>query len=468
MKTKLLLFLFTSLLLSCTGEKDKNSIVAQVKKNNITTASNSTTLEHEIAKQQTFTISNSTDTLIEGAKGTLIFIPRDAFAGALPDKPVKIELKEYYTKQEFIAANLTTTSDGQLLESGGMIHIRAMQDGSELTLKKDIPLQLYFPRKQDRKNMELFSGTRDSSGIMNWKKQKHAAEKINAPQPASTSEKQKQGAYMMQIEPYGGDISVRIAQHEDDSTFFLKGRKERLQQYIYSKIIAEPSIASDFLKLNGLYRLFFDVNKDGKIVNASIGLYIFYEGHNIRQTHDSLILSNAKPVTDHFFKYLTEAPKVYAGISISGQQFDTQQDFNVYFNKKYEKSSRKKIQQIDKDEVNYYVFHSNSTGWLNCDAFVKIDLSQKISMVIESADTTANVFFIYEELNSVVRENKRDGNQLTFSSIPLNKKVKVFSIATIDGKDKISLQQFTTSKNHTNIKLEYINFDLQKINAFLR
>jgi hypothetical protein len=467
MKAKFLFFLCISFFLSCTGEKDKNIIVRQTNGNS-TVASQYKVFEDAVAKQQNFIISNSTDTLIEGTKGTLIFIPQDAFAKVLPNKPVEIELKEYYTKQEFIAANLTTSSDGQLLESGGMIHIRAMQNGSELTLKKDKILRLYFPRKQDRKNMELFNGSRDSSGIMNWQKQKHTAIKVNSPKPASTSEKQKQGVYMMQIEPYGGDVSVRIAQHEDDSTFFLKGRKERLQQYIYSKITSEPSIAEDFLKLNGLYRVHFDVNKEGQIVNVSIGLFIIEKDYSFRQTTDTLILKKAKHITDRFLNYVTKAPKVYASISISGQQFETQQDFNIYFNKKYEKSSRKKLQRIDKNEVNYYIFHSNTTGWLNCDAFVKIDNSQKTDFIIESADSIANVFFIYEELNSVIRENMRKGNYLTFSFIPLNKKVKIFSITTIDGKDKISLHQFTTSKNNSNIKLEYIDFDLQKINAFIK
>eukprot|EP01035_Chromulina_nebulosa_P008939 gene8939-12083_t len=69
-----------------------------------------------------FAINPKQDNIVEGAHGTVIFIPE----GALLDKngkpvtgEVKLELAEALGAESMILSNLNTTSNGSMLQSGG-------------------------------------------------------------------------------------------------------------------------------------------------------------------------------------------------------------------------------------------------------------------------------------------------------------------------------------------------------------
>src|SRR6266581_4447323 len=79
-------------------------------------------------RTDTLKIDNTKDTLISGLKGTALFFEKKSFQlpdGTDPSGKISIVLKECYTNSDIIRENLSTTSDGKLLESRGMINVAA-------------------------------------------------------------------------------------------------------------------------------------------------------------------------------------------------------------------------------------------------------------------------------------------------------------------------------------------------------
>lgn len=120
---------------------------------------------------QIFTIAkNKTDT-IETRNGIKIIIRPSTLVfndGQAPDDSVQIELREVFDKSDMILNGLGTVSDGRLLESFGMIYLRATSADKELKIRDGSSIAVVVPNKREGIAGELFYGTQADS-LMNWK-----------------------------------------------------------------------------------------------------------------------------------------------------------------------------------------------------------------------------------------------------------------------------------------------------------
>ena len=126
--------------------------------------------KHEV-KEQSFTINvDGESSVITGEQGTQITFPQSAFVtqnGTPATGQITITLTEIYNASDMVLSNRPTTSNGQLLESGGEVYVAASLNGEPLRLahRKNILLQL--PASEVEDNMQLFTGSL-SSGVFNW------------------------------------------------------------------------------------------------------------------------------------------------------------------------------------------------------------------------------------------------------------------------------------------------------------
>ncbi len=118
---------------------------------------------------QIFNVSADKKIHITGAEGTVIDIPAESLVderGHPIKGPVSVELKEYYQKSDIILGNLHTMADGQLLESGGMIHVNVSQDGREsIQLKDGKTMSIKFKGKTEKDSMLIFDGEAYAEGV---------------------------------------------------------------------------------------------------------------------------------------------------------------------------------------------------------------------------------------------------------------------------------------------------------------
>jgi hypothetical protein len=131
--------------------------------------------QEKIAVQaDTILIQSSRDTLIIGKKGTGIFLEKEALTfpdGSQVKGKIQIVLKECLDVSDMIREHLSTLSNGELLQTNGMINLTAFSDGKELKLKKGKKVIIHFPKKDshDKRKMCLFYGDVDSTKNMNWR-----------------------------------------------------------------------------------------------------------------------------------------------------------------------------------------------------------------------------------------------------------------------------------------------------------
>jgi hypothetical protein len=137
-------------------------VVAQVdsiKKEKKPIIDNSKIFHHFVKESEFFTVPVNKDIRIKGIEGTKILIP----GGSLVDLEgmpvtgnVTVQLIECYKKSDFIFGDLPTQSNGQLLESGGMIYVDVTQNDQKLKLKSNKKIQIEFAGKTKNDSMLLF------------------------------------------------------------------------------------------------------------------------------------------------------------------------------------------------------------------------------------------------------------------------------------------------------------------------
>lgn len=128
----------------------------------------------ESTEVQTFVVSANTPITIVGKQGTRIYLPKNALierSGKEVTGNVTIRLQEFYNKSDIVLANLHTQSKGQLLVSGGMIHITAHYRKQQLKLKDGSQMEIDFGAKSHHPDMQVFLG-KMREGEINWLPQK--------------------------------------------------------------------------------------------------------------------------------------------------------------------------------------------------------------------------------------------------------------------------------------------------------
>ncbi len=119
---------------------------------------------------QTFVLTSDKQEIIIGEEGTKITIDINSLElidGGKISGDVEIQLTEYYKSSDILLANLSTSSGGKLIETGGMINISASSKGKEVILKKEKEIKIEFSSKEQQ-GMEVFYGAYEN-GQMNWK-----------------------------------------------------------------------------------------------------------------------------------------------------------------------------------------------------------------------------------------------------------------------------------------------------------
>ncbi|RYZ21337.1 MAG: hypothetical protein EOO16_13435 [Chitinophagaceae bacterium] len=135
---------------------------------------------------QRFTVNTARDTVLRAAQGTLVHLPANSLvtaSGAPATGKVTITLDEYASAEAILGGGLHTMSGSALLESGGMVRIRARGDGGDLRLRPGSSARIAFPATGNAPGMQLFRGVDKGDGI-DWLAVESPAERAPALVPA--------------------------------------------------------------------------------------------------------------------------------------------------------------------------------------------------------------------------------------------------------------------------------------------
>lgn len=123
-------------------------------------------------KPQVFVVKPNRDIEFTAAEGTRIKIPANSLVyenGSVPNGDVTIAITEYYSMLDIINQKLTTTSNGQVLESAGMINIEASRNDNALRLKGGTLMEVQFAEREENDGFGLFYGNENArTQVVNW------------------------------------------------------------------------------------------------------------------------------------------------------------------------------------------------------------------------------------------------------------------------------------------------------------
>ncbi|MFY0599871.1 MAG: hypothetical protein JXR03_09380 [Cyclobacteriaceae bacterium] len=125
-------------------------------------------ISEQLNPTQIFKVSPNTYTLVEGKLGTKILIDANSFVFENEESvtsSVRLSLKEIYTFSEMIMNGLSTTSGADLLQTSGMINLKASSDGKVVKLKSGSSIKISFKKMSDAPFMRTYLGIEDSTKI---------------------------------------------------------------------------------------------------------------------------------------------------------------------------------------------------------------------------------------------------------------------------------------------------------------
>jgi len=410
-------------------------------------------------KSDTLLIDNTKDTLLFGSKGTGLFFEKESFVlpdGTIPKGKISVQLKECYSNSDIVRENLTTTSDGKVLETRGMINVLAFADNQELKLKQGRKFIIHFPKDtSDRKKpMNLFYANKNDNDAIDWK-----LDSVTLLKPT---------AYMsgwMTMGYVGGDTSR-------NGGFYFKGeQKEGIYDYFYKNFDnTKLQVTKDDLK-NKVYEAKFIVNKQGKITNIKITEEIY-------DTTGKRIPSKGKP-DSYFYEYMNQIPTLepfyedygngdmrpfdsdcsfYISMGLFPPDYRSNENYNKLFNQKYGVFKNNAITSMNDAELDYYIFSSAKLGWINCDFFWEVK-DEKIDYIVK-ADPQAkpNIKLVFQNAKSILT-GTLDGDKYVFKNVPINQDIKIVAISFKGSKPLLSIALTKTNKEIFD-KLDYKEFAL--------
>jgi TonB family protein len=448
MRLKLIIILTTTFLaISCSKEKKRTTNNHIAKTEYIATTKTDRFLDEEnpmksladIYKKnkktvQSFTINVDIDTTITCQEGTKITFFANSLVCKNTGEAIKgnitVQVTEYYKLSDLLFANLTTTSDGEILETGGMINIEAYAKGEKLILDEGRTIQVYFPTKKKKKGMRLFLG-RWKNNKVNW----------------------------ISTENLENITQEKVYNDVANYPVFVGGEKA-LSNYLNSEL-EYPMSARDS-NITGTVIVSFVIDKYGKPRNIGIEKGITFE---LNSAAASLVYNmpdwipgnqNGKNVNVRM-----TLPIQFCITDVEpNTNFKTTNTFSL--DKYICNMTDKELQKTDKTKIYQYIFKSSHIGWINCDRFVN-DTRKKTDFLITNC-LSSDITVIIPKLNSIIQVVSK-GNKSVLENVPVGESISIIAIKNVKGKNYLATKETIITENgETFLDFKSItNEDLKKL-----
>lgn len=127
---------------------------------------------------QLFLIDPKRDTTLILKKGTIIRIDKEIFKNIDYFQPLKVEVQEYNSMNDYILSNLTTNSTGSdFLESRGMINLNITQNEKTLELRDNKNVDIIFKDRKFGDNTQLFYGNHNNDNVV-WEESNSKSDRL--------------------------------------------------------------------------------------------------------------------------------------------------------------------------------------------------------------------------------------------------------------------------------------------------
>jgi hypothetical protein len=340
--------------------------------------------------EQEFYIDVAHDTTLIAKGGTQLVFPANIFmttAGPVTGK-VKIIIREYIRYDEIIANKLNTTSNGEQLVTGGMLHISVQQDGKEVSVMPKKAIAVSIPTSHYDNQMMLFRGTEIKS---------------DAAKQSAINWIPEEPLFYWSDWPVRSIRTINITTVEPASVTY--GKKTTAKFYLNKEM---PLSKTEIIPL--LKKRFGSYYDNIKIKRVRPG-----RTRQRSATGEDIVIDSVE----------VDAEKVLAKMSKRLNGFEDTMPGNRY---NYETKNRQQDQ---------YRFTINKLGWINCDRF-RMNPSPRIKFTVNLGNdiTFDNCFqqLVFTRYQSVLFPDFGYRNTVEYERVPEGEPVILVTIAIRAGK----------------------------------
>lgn len=398
---------------------------------------------------QKFKIQNSRDTLIEGLQGTLLYIPEGAFSNEIG---VEVHLEEFYTPFDILVNNLTTeTVDGRLLETSGMIKIKALnQSGREVKLDEGKSIIVCFPKNNKPKpGQRLFYGKENIHNDIVWDLDSTTIPKYYINHVSFSYN----GSI---IDQYFNKMSQQIQELESTSSFPLGSWFNSLEFSPIENRIIENSLLP-------YWQATFNIAELGNFENIRL-----IKG--INDQIDALLIKHLKKFYKENFSKYKWNPKykrssIYLEFS-NGMDYKSDKNFKKAFKAKYLNSDNTLKKPLDEAELNFYIFNANELGVINCDRFISYT-GEKVNFTLDIKPSIKNNFMLVFKDNSTYIKPERTNKNYVFGNLPKDIPATLVGLRYERNTPVLAIQSIKVNNDYSIEDLKFKELKIQELDSIL-
>jgi hypothetical protein len=390
-------------------------------------------------QKQRICIDPKGDTTIRLEQGTILYFPPEPF-GKIGGKCVEIRAKEVYKKSDMILENLSTTSNGSLLESAGMVYLEAAVNNQLVQLASGKKVIILLPADTLRDDMKGFFGKRDPhTDIINWE--------ASLTDPVSALNT-KVGANCQEIlkdrQPNTCErckIFFCRFQRFDD---FMKGTvngSQRDANRSFRKCQRNLRRSRGAIQVTPSYR-------ESDIANCQ-KLDSLFKQYGVKDYASLQLAMNKEKMDKYGVKTLEELRDTLNKIQIAGIEKNLKEG------------------KLNEGDLQYYLLSTAQLGWINCDAFSKLKgdkITINTDLKVDEQTACKAVFLNVAGMLPGIA----GPNNFQFSSVPKGHEIWLIGLRFLDKQAYLSMKRSTSQEKvemgpFQKVSLEELKEALKKV-----
>lgn len=394
-------------------------------------------------EKQTFCIDPNRDTILYLEQGTIIGIPANAFKTSSTEC-VTFKAKEAYKYSDMLMENLSTMSDGSILETGGMVYTEATDaSGNELTVASGKELTIMMPTNSINENMQLFYGERDPHNQMNWKEAGNGKDGMKCID-LSLCDRFNEWDFTEDCDKCN-ILFCRLFGRIDETIKGAFNRDVRTENKNFRS--CQRNLRRK--RRNSLTSLSSDLNAAYDSLGCA-DLLKEFNVESLQALRDTLQKIRDAKLKVQFEKYGVENRTQLADTLRKIEEKRLQQEFT-------DTEDRLDNNEGSFDDLLYYVARTNKLGWINCDDFSQYSKSQRIDMMtplIYNQETDCKA--VFKKRKSIMRSSPKN-NKKGFLRIPKGIAIWILALKYRDGQAYIYLESTISKKNIDDIEFRPVS-----------
>jgi Gram-negative bacterial TonB protein C-terminal len=365
---------------------------------------------------QDFVINTNFDTTILCKEGTGIKIKHSSFliASNLTEAKGTIifQVKEFYRTSDIILARLTTHSNNNILETGGMLFIQAIADGQLCKLKDNSAIEIPCSEKKD--GMLLFSGS--------WTNQKIDWQLFSQNQAS-------QKGILEEIAAFPGGTAA-------------------LNRFILRNLVYPDSLSD--MGIGGMVQMDFVIDETGKATDVN------FKNRSQQGFKDAILNTFSK--MPRWKSAKRNGVSIRSTYSQSIIFYNEEQNISdtIFKNDFEAKINDTNINKVKTADIRQYVFSTSKLGWINCDRFYNSPKPMTDFYVDCGNYTELDIKLVFHSFKAIL-DNYASKSTSKFENIPNDEVVTVVVVKKLNNETLISLTESNTNlKSINNLAFEKV------------